>query len=470
MEGKCPPMPLACKRVSPCDQRPPVERDKSLMPDWLLVIITFLSFNITFDMVTDLVNNAFKPFSQKNLELICKHVRTLTNPSGDSQSQTTKLPESIISSTIDNVCLSALPGPQHSFPPNLPEDLAKTLKNVEAGKKKKAAKKPSKPVPSTEEMEILSHMPAILPKAATVPSLSLYQPPHLPQGVNPEKQANSLSPELNPCQSGVMNCPVKTPIIAPKPLVGQNQGVTQRKVFITLPATQLSSHPRPVVASNIAAPNQGGLIITLPPPPVHDAFICPTPIIIKPPAGVPLNTSHVNQSYGALLKLIPKSTGGLVAPQSVSQKHKKNQFLLPSDYVFASKSQTTKPGQIFKRAPNRPRMKRNMKKRTPVNTAGGPPVISSIQETTIDSIQETAEELDKAVEECDSRDLFLTLSESSGSPEPNIEEDNDMEMDEEKLEEQEATEKADSSRRTWEEEPDEVSEVLLVPELQVRIF
>ncbi|KAL0165531.1 hypothetical protein M9458_037375, partial [Cirrhinus mrigala] len=33
--GKCPPMPLACKKVSPSDQRPPVEKEKSLMPDWL---------------------------------------------------------------------------------------------------------------------------------------------------------------------------------------------------------------------------------------------------------------------------------------------------------------------------------------------------------------------------------------------------------------------------------------------------
>lgn len=420
LEGKCPPMPLACKKVSPCDQRPPVERERSLMPHWLL----------------------------KNLKLICEHAITLTGPSGDSSSQTTKLPERITSSMIDNVRLSALPGPQRSFPPNLPEDLAETLKNVRGGKKKKAAQKPSKPVLSTEEMEILSHMPAILPKAATVPSPSLNQPPHLPQGVDPEMQADSLCPELNPCQSIAINCPVKTPIIASKPLVGQNQGVTQGKVFITLP-----SHPGPVVAPNVAAPNhQGGLIITL--PPSHDPFICPTPIFIKPPAGVPLNT---NQSYGALLKLIPKSTGGLVAPQSVSQKHLKKCLLLPSGYVFASKSQATKPRQIFRRAPNRTRMKRIMKKRTPVNTAGGPPVI---QETIVDSTQETGEE------ECDSRDLFLTLSESSGSPEPNIEDNNNFEMGEEKLEEQEATEKTDSSRGTLEEETDGVSEVLPVSELQ----
>ncbi len=76
------------------------------------------------------------------------------------------------------------------------------------------------------------------------------------------------------------------------------------------------------------------------------------------------------------------------------------------------------------------------------------------------------------------RELFLTLSESSGSPTPSIEgEDTDMEMvlgRREKLEKQNTTERQSSNRLTGEEEEEEeetggeVSDVLFVPELQVR--
>ncbi len=87
--------------------------------------------------------------------------------------------------------------------------------------------------------------------------------------------------------------------------------------------------------------------------------------------------------------------------------------------------------------------------------------------------------IENEVEECDEKDpreLFLTLSESSGSPTPSVEgEDTDMEMvlgRREKLEEPNTTERRRSDRLTGMEEKTggDVSGVLFAPELQVRSF
>lgn len=268
-------------------------------------------------------------------------------------------------------------------------------------------------------------------------------------------------------------------------------GSTHGKVVISLPPAvmtpQLSFHPGPVVAASVAS-NQSGLILSLPPPPVHNTFICPTPII-KTSTSIPLAKGH-----GTLLKLTPNQY------QSISQKPLSQFLLLPPGYVFASNSQMAKPRRIFKRlAPKRTTVRENRTKTTSgnVNTTsepqGGPPETPTIQETiseertaeeelTCDGV-EMENEMENEVEECDerdARDLFLTLSESSGSPTPSIEDGNNMEMvsdgevmDEEKEEEQVAKEKKDSCKQTWEEELGEdnsVSEVVLVPELQVRFL
>lgn len=327
------------------------------------------------------------------------------------------------------------------------------LKHQATSRKKKD--KPSKPALSADELEVLSHLPAILPKPSAVASPSLSDPPHLPQCVKP-------------CVSRTMNSTTERPKIVSKlPQMGQNQGgvtvtvplqnaletsmgspsapkmasigSTQGKVIITLPPAvppQLSSHPGPAVASNVSV--QGGLILTLPPPPVHNTFICPTSII-KTSASIPLEKGHVSQRHGCTKPCVKEVA--MVVPNQYQPISQKPQFiLLPPGCVFASNSQMTKPRQIVL-APKSTAVEQNRKERTPdiVNRKGkpqeGPP---SIQETATatDCLEETAEEelasdgveMENEVEECDGRDLFLTLSESSGSPTPSVDENNDMEM------------------------------------------
>ncbi|XP_067281975.1 GON-4-like protein isoform X2 [Pseudorasbora parva] len=485
LAGKCLSMPLACQRVSPCDQRPPVEREKSVMPDWLL----------------------------KNLKCIYEHVRIFNQPSGSSQ-------------TTESPC----PGPDYSFspgtcyPPSLPEDLAKTLvpspQSLCKKKKKKTSKSitPLKPPPLAEELEVvLNQFPKLLPKAVTVSSPSLSHPTIL---------APVLRPNPNPCLPGnaAMNGPVERAVILSSVSnvspVGRKQdgavvtlpiapvapelistravpvknaletpmraqvGATQGGVIITLPAAmkpELSSCPSghitvnqaaQLVASNIepATPRGSNLIITLQPPPVPNTVIVPTPIMKMNTPLAKDQRCGINQHCGTLLKLIQRDSSG---PAQVCQKPLNRFLLLPPGYVFASSSfghQTLKHSS----SPNSTEVKPRKQQRTPDNyqradrPQGAPPQMSSIQDTPNECLQETAlaeEELnnddgvENEVEECgekDSREPFLTLSESSGSPTPSIDgEDADMEMvlgRGEKVEEQKAKERHVSSRQTREEE------------------
>ncbi|KAG1947336.1 GON-4-like protein [Pimephales promelas] len=476
LAGKCPSMPLACKRVSPCDQRPPVEREKSLMPDWL----------------------------SKNLKCIYEHVRTFNQPSGNSQ--TTESPG---------------PGPDYSFtsgmcyPPSLPEDLAKALVHGPCKKKKnKTAKsiKPLKPPLLAEKLElVLNQFPTLLPKAVTV---SEDVAPNLCSSGNktmkgPVERAiilsslSNVSPvgrnqggavvslQTHPDAPVLRAVPVKNAVETPTGVSGSPKraqvDATQGGVIITLPAAMTpemnfcpSGHvtvnqTAQIVTSNIepATPRGSNLIITLQPPPVPNTIICPTPII---KTNAPLSKDHVSQRCGTLLKLIPRDSGGL--PQEY-QKPLNRFLLLPPGYVFASSSfghQTLKHSSAL----NSTKIKHSAQKRTPDHfhsvdrPQGGPLQMSSVQ----DCLQETAfaeEELnvedgvENEVEEYgekDSRELFLTLSESSGSPTPSIDgEDADMEMvlgRGEKLEELKAKERQGTSRQTGEEETggaDNVSEL-----------
>ncbi|XP_077052573.1 GON-4-like protein isoform X1 [Siphateles boraxobius] len=499
LTGKCPSMPLACMRVSPCEQRPPVEREKSLMPDWL----------------------------SKNLKCIYEHVRTFNQPSGNSQ--TTESPG---------------PGPDCSFtsgmryPPSLPEDLAKTLVPSLQGpckkKKNKTAKsiKPLKPPLLAEELEVvLNQFPTLLPKSVTVSSPSLSHPPHLAPVLRPKtnlclsgnkttkgpaeraiilSSLSNVSPvERNqggavvtlltaPVAPELSAVPVKNAVETPMGVSGSPKraqvGATQGGVIITLPAAmtpELNSCPSghvivnqtpQIITSNIepATPRGSNLIITLQPPPVPNTLICPTPII---KTNAPLSIDHVSQRCGTLLKLIPRDSGGLA---QVCQKPLNRFLLLPPGYVFAGTSlghQTLKHSSAL----NSTEVKHSAQKRTPDNfhsadgPQGGPSQMSSIQEC----LQETAlaeeelnldDDVENEVEEYgekDSRELFLTLSESSGSPTPSIDvEDADMEMvlvRGEKLEEQKAKERQGTSRQTGEEETggaDNVSDIPIVSELR----
>ncbi|XP_048057118.1 GON-4-like protein isoform X2 [Megalobrama amblycephala] len=499
LAGKCPSMPLACKRVSPCDQRPPVEREKSLMPAWL----------------------------STNLKCIYEHVRMFNQPSGNSKT----------SNPAEETNESPGPEPDYSFspgtcyPPSLPEDLAKALEPSPQGlckkKKNKTSKsiKPLKPPPLAEELEVvLNQLPTLLPKAVTVSSPSLSHSPHVAPVPNPcffgneamngpVERAIILSsmsnvspvgrnqggavvtlptapvpPELSSSRAAPVKNAVETPMGVSGSPKGAQVGATQGGVIITLPTAMTpelnscsSGHITvnqtvQIVASNVepASPRGSNLIITLQPPPVPNTLIYPTPII---KTKAPLATDHISQRCGTLLKLIPRDSGGL---SQVGQKPLNRFLLLPPGYVFANSSfghQTLKHSS----AHNSTEVKHSKQQSTPDNfhSTDGPPQMSSIQDTLTECSQETAsieEELnnDDGVEnEVDSRELFLTLSESSGSPTPSIDgENSDIEMvldRREKLEEQKAKERQGSSRQTGEEETggaNNVSDILSVPELQ----
>ncbi|XP_042602019.1 GON-4-like protein isoform X2 [Cyprinus carpio] len=508
--GKCPPMPLACKRVSPSDQRPPVEREKSLMPNWL----------------------------SKNLKRIYELVRMFNQPSGNTQ--TANPAEEATESPGPGAHCSLSAGMR--YPPRLPEDLAQTLESSSGSCKKKNDKtakstKPLKPPPSAEELEVfLNQLPTLLPKTITVPSPSLSNPSHL---------ALVLRPEPNPCVSG--NGALKGPFIVSNlshvPPMGQNPGgavvtlppapfapelsssrtvpavgtpigisaspqraqvgATQRDVIITLPAA-LAPELNPcssghiavnqtaqIVTSNIE-PRGSNLIITLQPPPLPNTLKCPTAIIKT--SCTSSAKDRFSQRCGTLLKVIPRDSGVLA---QVHQKPLNRFLLLPPGYVLAGSSlgpQIAGEDQTLKRSSAL--NSKEKEQRTPDTfqstdgPQGGPPKMTSVHDALTECLQETtaAEEelnsddgglIEDEVEECgekDPRELFLTLSESSGSPTPSVEGgDTDMEVvlgRREKLEKQNNTERRSSNNLTGEEEEEtggDVSDVLFVPQLQKTI-
>nr|AGO97378.1 ugly duckling 2 variant 2 [Danio rerio] len=295
MAGKCPSMPLASKRVSPCDQRPPVEREQSLMPDWL----------------------------SKNLKCIYKHVRTCNQASGNPQTTEATDP--------------AGPGPHFCFPPgmryplSLPEDLAQTLEAsaLSAFKKKKdktdKSSKPLKPPPSAEKLElVLNQLPAILPKTLSLsrpqpnpclPGNGAFTGPFILSGVPPvgSKQARAIatSPNIPTTSkpSSSTSAPVKNAVETP---MGISCSAAQRDVIITLPAAvtpELKSYPSghitvnqtQIVTSNVvepAVPRASNLIISFQPPQVANTFICPTPIINT---NVHMPQNHISQEMSLTL-------------------------------------------------------------------------------------------------------------------------------------------------------------------------
>lgn len=313
-----------------------------------------------------------------------------------------------------------------------------------------------------------------------------------------------VPPELSSSRTVPVKNAVETPVGVSGSPKGAQVGATQGDLIITLPAAMTpelnscsSGHITvnqtvQIVASNVepAPPRGSNLIITLQPPPVPNTLICPTPII---KTKAPLAKDHISQRCGTLLRLIPRDSGGLA---QVYQKPLNRFLLLPPGYVFAGSSfghQTLKHSSAL----NSTEVKHSKQQRTPANFHSahgpqrGPPQMPSIQDTSTEYLQETtsAEELnndddddgvENEVEECgekDSRELFLTLSESSGSPTPSIDrEDTDIQMVLDrrgKLEEQKAKERQGSSRQTGEEEADGANNILdvsSVPEFQVRSF
>ncbi len=450
-------------------------------------------------------------------------------PTGNSQ--TANSAEEATESPGPDAHCSLSPGMR--YPPSLPEDLAQTLESSPGSCKKKNDKtakstKPLKPPPSAEELKVfLNQLPTLLPKTITVPSPSLSKP-HLalvlrpepnacvsgngamngpfivsnvsnmpPMGQNPGGAVVSLPlARVTPELSSSRTVPVKNAVGTPMDVFGSPRraqvGATQRDVIITLPAA-LAPELNPCslghmnqtaqIVSSTVEPRGSNLIITLQPPLIPNTLKCPTTIINA--SSTASAKDRVSQCCGTLLKVVQRDSGGLA---QIHQKPLNRVLLLPPGYVLASSSlghkiagqdQTSKRSSALK-----------IKPRRTANTdgpQGSPPKMASVHDAPTECLQETtaAEEelscddgelIENEVEECDEKDpreLFLTLSESSGSPTPSVEgEDTDMEMvlDREKLEEPNTTERQSSDTGMEEKTGGDVSDVLITPELQVRSF
>ncbi|XP_053087385.1 GON-4-like protein isoform X1 [Pangasianodon hypophthalmus] len=397
LEGKCPPMPLACEKVSPSDQRPPVERETRLMPRWLL----------------------------ENLKLIHEEVRKynlqLSNPQHAN-------PEENSASKEDSSSPSYSFPPGTRYPPSLPDSLALSLKPrphpVPASCRKKASRVPSshtttqsKPPPSTKDVEkALSRLPPLLPKFAN-------------QNVNPDRNVTSVSKKQKiKCRTNSANSAGKTRVAANN--VTNSSDQNQGKLIITLPTAPVTSSAETQIKVPSAAtigPNQGNVIMTLP-----TALICPTPsatlVAQTPSSFTPLVKEHMSQGCGTLLKLSMGQRPNL-NPLSVSSQI----FLLPPGCVVTN-STNVNPDHSQKSLITAKNVAQetgledlegslgNLPERMAVSQANRN--LTSGSEGNND--QENDEMETKVHEEeleCgdeDFREPFLTLSESSGSPAPSL--------------------------------------------------
>ncbi|KAF5898085.1 GON-4-like protein, partial [Clarias magur] len=255
LEGKCPPMPLACEKVSPSDQRPPVERETRLMPRWL----------------------------SENLKLIHKEVQNYNLQLSDLQQE-----------QIDSSSPPYSFAPGTLYPPTLPDSLALALKPRPRKKPSRARssrpKPQPRPPPSAIDVEkALSRLPPLLPKSATL-------------NVQPGQNVNSGSEKKKK-----IKCRNKS---AGKTRVDANnvRNSSQRNdgnLILTLPTVPVTSSGE--VSS---VPSQGTVIMTLP-----TALLCPTQVAQTPSSSTPVVKGHMSQRCGTSLKL---SMGQGLSPNPLS--------------------------------------------------------------------------------------------------------------------------------------------------------
>ncbi|XP_060760613.1 GON-4-like protein isoform X2 [Neoarius graeffei] len=415
LEGKCPPMPLACEKVSPSDQRPPVERETRLMPRWL----------------------------SENLKLIHEEVRKYNLQLSSSQHA---FPEEDSSSPS----YSFPPGTR--YPPSLPESLALTLKPqclpVRASCRKKVSRvhsshtpAQSKPPPSAEDVEkALSRLPPLLPK---FPSQNV----KLDQNVN----SSSMKQKIK-CRTKSANSAGEIQVTANN-VAKKNQG----KLIITLPTAPVTSSRDPeVTVPSVAtvAPSQGNVIMTLP-----TALICPTPsatlVAQAPSPFTPLVKEPMSQRCGTLLKLSMGQRTNL-NPLPVSSQF----FLLPPGCVVTN-SANVNPNHSQKSSLAQETELEDLEgslENFPENIVVSQPdrnLISGSEENNVQENNEMEtnvheEELEYGDE--DFREPFLTLSESSGTPAPSLCGDDDameavMDMDDIDEQRQEASQTSTSTQQ-----------------------
>ncbi|XP_058260739.1 GON-4-like protein isoform X2 [Hemibagrus wyckioides] len=381
LEGKCPPMPLACEKVCPSDQRPPVERETRLMPRWL----------------------------SENVKLIHEEVRKYNLQLSNTQHAN---PEENSTSKDDSSSPPYSFPPGTRYPPSLPDSLARTLKPrhlpVPASCTKKAPRVPSshtttqpKPPPSAQDLEkALRRLPPLLPKFAN----QNVQPVYNFKSV-PKKQKNKGRPK-SAQKAG------KTRVAANN--VTNSLKRNQGKLVITLPTAPVTSSGETQISVPTAGTTgQGNLIMTLP-----TTLICPTPsatlVAQTPSSFTPLVKEHMSQRCGTLLKLSMGQSPNL-NPLPVSSQF----FLLPPGCIVTN-SLNVNPDHSRKSSAAQesgPKDLERPSENIPENIAGSQ---ASVREGK--DVQENDETVTKAHEEeleCGDeafRERFLTLSESSGSP------------------------------------------------------
>ncbi|XP_060721563.1 GON-4-like protein isoform X2 [Tachysurus vachellii] len=382
LEGKCPPMPLACEKVCPGDQRPPVERETHLMPRWL----------------------------SKNLKLIHEEVRKYNLQLSNTEHVN---PEEDTASKDESSCPSYSFPPGTRYPPSLPDSLARTLKHhfpvPKSSRKKKSRSRTtnqSKTPPSMKDLEkALSRLPPLLPKFAN-------------QNVEPDQNVNSVSKKQK------IKCRTKSTQSAGKTRNSKNSSKrNQGKFAVILPTTPVTSSGKTQISVPPAGTvGQGNVIMAL-----TSALVCPTQsatlVVQTTSSFTPLVKEHMNQCCGTLLKLSMGQSPNL-NPLSVSSQY----FLLPPGCVVTNSLNVNPDHSRKSSAAQESGLKdldrplENFPESTTVSqasvTEGNTVQVNNITETTVHE-----EELEYGDD--DFRERFLTLSESSGSPAASLSGDDD---------------------------------------------
>ncbi|XP_066530649.1 GON-4-like protein isoform X2 [Hoplias malabaricus] len=368
LEGKYPSMTLACERVHPGDLRPPVEREKRLMPYWL----------------------------SENLKLIYEEVRKYNQPPTNTQAvkDTGTTPAAATSTAISEHTSPSCNVPQSTrYPPWLPDSLAQALKPPPPGSSRRKtpaeisaqilaqAAESSKPSPPPKGVvEALGRFPPILPKSAS-PSLrtslniegnaqskkrSKSKSPS--SGAESEKRAGETQKEAFKFTARNEERLTRTAPVVPASLENAREPRVTRSsakvapedpkdgnviISTTAPvATSLVSLPQGHIAGETKQINMGGSsvadstsqgnILILPTTAVATALICPTPaskVVAQTPVSLtPLGEDQMSQRCGTLLKL---STGpgiplGMKPPKSVPQNILHQLLILPPGCVIAN--------------------------------------------------------------------------------------------------------------------------------------
>ncbi|KAI4880039.1 hypothetical protein NFI96_019909, partial [Prochilodus magdalenae] len=387
LEGKYPFMPLACERVSPGDLRPPVEREKRLMPYWL-------SKNLT--LIYEAVKKYNQPFDK-------------SQPTKPDNSDTT-VPSTATAEPASSSCTFP-PGTQ--YPPWLPETLAMALMPPRPGscRRKNSIElslqnlneltEPSKASPLPKDVvEALGRLPPILPKPGG-PSVEKSVHPDQPGGqivqVNAhlKKRPKSKLPSSatvsvesigetqivtskmnNPADMNQGKFVLNVPTAPAEPPSLGNVAVTTSETptrgssaehvapispgdgsVFTLPtapfATSLNfpsledvavkARETQITGSSVAHVAQGqGNVIILPTAAVATAFICPTPatkVVPQTPSVLtPLAKDHMSHRCGTLLRLStgPRISLGTNPPKSLSQNTLHQFLILPPGCIVTN--------------------------------------------------------------------------------------------------------------------------------------